>query len=113
MEVDLIAAGPLKGADIYGLDWANTKDKLAVGAYAVGGNHDIWVIDLDGDVYQPVNITASTDAGEVEPSWSPDDSHIVYSRNGFIYRMKADGTERVQLATPGRRQQLRGPDWRH
>jgi hypothetical protein len=114
MEIDLIASGPLAGADIYGLDWANTMDRLAVGAYAVGGNNDIWIINLDGNVYDPVNITASTDAGEVEPSWSPDDTHIVYSRNGTICKMKADGKERVQLAAPdSRRRQLRGPDWRH
>jgi Tol biopolymer transport system component len=113
LENDLKSTGPLAGADIYSLDWANTTNKLAVGAYAIGGNHDIWIIDLDGDVFQPVNITATTDASEVEPSWSPDDSLIVYSRNGFIYKMKADGTERVQLAAPGRRQQLRGPDWKY
>jgi hypothetical protein len=113
MEGDLLAAGPLAGADIYGLDWSNTTNKLAISAYAVGGNYDIWVVDLGGNIYTPVNITNSTDAGEVEPSWSPDDSQIVYSKNGYIYKMRADGTERVQLAAPGRKQQLRGPDWRH
>lgn len=113
LENDFLAAGPLKGADIYGVDWSPTTNKLAVSAYAVGGNYDIWVIDLDGNIYAPVNITATTDAGEVEPSWSPDGTHIVYSRNGTICKMKADGTERVQLAAPGRKQQLRGPDWRH
>jgi Tol biopolymer transport system component len=111
--IDLLAAGTLAGADVWGVDWSNDGTRIAVGASLAGGNFDIWVIDLTGNYYAPTNITNTMDFTEIQPSWSPDNSQIVYSKNGYIYKMRADGTERVQLAAPGRRQQLRGPDWRH
>jgi len=111
--LDLLAAGTLRGADIWGVDWSNDSKKIAVGASLPSGNFDIWIIDLAGDPYAPTNITKTTDAVEIQPSWSPDNSQIVCSKNNRIYKMNADGSNPVQLAAPGRNQILRGPDWRH
>ncbi|MBG0770351.1 MAG: PD40 domain-containing protein [Anaerolineaceae bacterium] len=64
--------------------------------------YDIYVVNVDGSGL--TQLTA-TDAGEDHPSWSPDDSRILfdadYDGDGFyeMYSMAADGTDLVQLTT--------------
>ena len=114
-KIDLTASGPLAGPDsFYGLDWANGSNKLAVAVKSAPEGHpDIWIVDLDGNPYNPQNITNTADVPERQPSWSPDDSQIVYVRDDSIYKMDAQGGSPVRLAAPGRRTVLRYPDWRH
>jgi Tol biopolymer transport system component len=73
--------------------------------------YDIWVINL-GDPFNPTNITRTPGIPEIQPSWSPLDDQIVYVRSDFIYKMNADGSNPVRLASPGKNMVLREPDWR-
>ncbi|MCX6568292.1 MAG: DPP IV N-terminal domain-containing protein [Candidatus Aminicenantes bacterium] len=112
--VELTSQGPLAGAEICGIDWANDPyvDKLAVGArYQTQAARDIYVINLN-DPYNPVNITNTPDKGEMSPSWSPLDDQIVYVREGNIYKMNADGSSQQLLATHAKNRALGGPAWR-
>jgi serine/threonine protein kinase/Tol biopolymer transport system component len=64
------------------------------------GNPDIWVLDLDRGVSNPI----TTDlAPEIVPTWSPDSREIVFSRVGLgLYRRPASpgGAERPLLRSP-------------
>ena len=64
--------------------------------------YDIYVVNVDGSGL--TQLTA-TEAGEDHPSWSPDESRILfdadYDGDGFyeMYSMAADGTDLVRLTT--------------
>lgn len=64
--------------------------------------YDIYVVNIDGTGL--TQLTA-TEAGEDHPSWSPDESRILfdadYDGDGFyeMYSMAADGTDLVRLTT--------------
>ena len=67
--------------------WANTGNRIAeVGIPELSGNEDIWVIEFDDtDTMntQDFNLTSTNNAnppdrGENSPTWSPDDSQIMY-----------------------------------
>ena len=90
-------------------DWARTQDKIAVVALDFG---DIWVIDL-ADPLNPVNLTNTLDIGSTMPSWSPDDTKIVFTISVDIYVMNADGSGVTQIAKAKKNVfRLWTPDWR-
>jgi dipeptidyl aminopeptidase/acylaminoacyl peptidase len=72
--------------------------------------NDIWVMDADGA--NPVNLTNTPDAQELDPVWSPDGGRIAFISNRItetdpdgnfeIYAMAPDGTSVTQItsATP-------------
>jgi dipeptidyl aminopeptidase/acylaminoacyl peptidase len=107
------------GEDYVGPDWAKTQeDKMAwpigEGAYYY---REIWVFDLD-DLANPLRLTNNTNRNEQGPSWSPDDSEIVFSSYnrkgghkatyGRLEVMSAvDGSNRRVIAENGW-----GPTWR-
>ncbi len=104
--VNLTATGPLQSANVVHTDWAKTQDKIAVSALLSGATYrNIWVISL-ADPANPVNLTNSPNVSEVRPSWSPDDSKIVFS-GGNIHTINADGTGLTDLGVAGG-----SPDWR-
>lgn len=59
---------------------------------------DIFTIRRDGRV--PTNLTKSQRTSDVDPAWSPSGKRIVFSRNGDIFVMKADGS-RMRRITEG------------
>ncbi|MFN8150013.1 MAG: hypothetical protein U0R24_02645 [Solirubrobacterales bacterium] len=69
-----------------------------------GGDSDIFVMDLDGiHASNPVNITASSDAYEYSPDFSPDGSRIAFISDrddtyGDLFTMAADGSDVVTVA---------------
>jgi Tol biopolymer transport system component len=64
---------------------------------------DIWLMRADGS--EQFNITNTPDVIEVEPTWSPDGTRILYTRyldsetfsQAEIYVMNADGSNRINL----------------
>ena len=81
--------------NVYRISWRSDGRKIA---YRL--NDDVYVANPDGT--NPVNLTKHHGMGsDGGPSWSPDDSTIVFSTNrdgnSDIYSMNADGTNPVKL----------------
>jgi TolB protein len=79
----------------------------------VHGSGEIFVMGADGS--NPTNLTKSK-AYDWSPSWSPDNTRIVWSRGptiqdpGNLFVMDADGSNRTRLtSTPGLDEYE--PDW--
>ncbi len=99
----LIAGGygntVLASAELYDpLAGSNGGRKIAFGSSRNNGNHDIYVMDLDGT--NQVRLTTSP-AYDDQPKWSPDGTKLVFmsKRDGNfeIYTMNADGTTQTSL----------------
>ncbi|MHC4953329.1 MAG: TolB family protein [Planctomycetota bacterium] len=104
-------AGPLAGADVSQPAWSKTDETVIAWTVRIPGDAwpDIWTVDLDNPA-GALNLTASDDAGERRPTWSPDDSEIAYmsSRPGRgkkivmgIESITASGTLVTSLSTGG------------
>lgn len=72
-----------------------------------GEGSDIWSVNVVGQP-APVNLTAETPTSESEPAWSREiagGSRIAYVRTeqaqGSIWKMRPDGTEKIQLTSGG------------
>lgn len=80
------ATSLMAGSSLLGTSWANEGNKVAVGALMPPDQtSDIWVIDFDdsGIVLETRNLTNTNtvnlpDRHETFPTWSPDDSQIMY-----------------------------------
>jgi len=121
--------GPFAGRDVamVALDWARTQDKIAfAGATSepAGDNvrnaYEIWVVDL-ADPANPVQLTNDPSVCFASPSWSPDDSEIVYHKGDIlvnawgceIWKMNADGSGKTLLLKPAKRIKTASwPDWK-
>jgi len=82
---------------------SNKGDKLAVVKFEPKTHKgDVWIVDLSRGTWEPFTFSAATD---VSPTWSPDDSQIVFSANrtGMVdlYRKRLDGAggEEILLQT--------------
>ena len=111
--VDLTGTGPLQNSKIFRPDWAKTQDKIVLEARLLSdiNNSALWEVSL-ADPANPVELTATYGISALRPSWSPDDSKIVFQRNSFsakfhMYVINADGSGLVDLGVPGS-----SPDWR-
>lgn len=77
-------------------------DRIAF-AMLTGGNFEIFAANGDGTT--PVNLTQSP-AADYEPSWSPDGTHITFTRledpqrdyRGQIYVMASDGSDQRNIS---------------
>ena len=58
-----------------------------------GGRGDIWTLDVERDMRQPV--TRTRDVWEFQPHWSPDDQYIAYGWSGM------DGPPSIRRSQPG------------
>jgi Tol biopolymer transport system component len=74
--------------------------KIVFGSVRNGGDHDIYVMGLDGS--NQTRLT-SHPAYDDQPKWSPDGSRIVFmsdrSGNFDVYSMNADGTNQTRLTS--------------
>ena len=74
--------------------------RIAFGSVRNGGNHDVFVMDLDGS--NQTRLTTSP-AYDDQPKWSPDSSKIAFisDRDGNfeIYTMNADGSAQTRITT--------------
>lgn len=81
-------------------------------ASSVGGNMDIYVVDLEDSALRSVKLTQSG-AIDLNPAWSPDGTKIAFSssRTGRpqIYLMNADGSSERRLTYEGVYND--GPTW--
>ena len=59
------------------VSWANHSDRLAV---TTGHPTDILFVDFDGAVTVTCNLTADLDVSARNPTWSPDDSKLLFQR---------------------------------
>jgi Tol biopolymer transport system component len=113
---------PLEGSNDVGFsDWAKTQDKLVVSAQTDdGSNYELWIVDVN-DPSAPTRLTC-TGWNEWWPSFTPDDSHIFFSRgqSGGFYLMSSkedptqcsNGDDQLQIATPGTNNIFWAPIWR-
>ncbi len=86
-------------ADPYHSATGNTgSPRIVFGSARNGGNHDIFLMDLDGG--NQVRLTTSL-AYDDQPKWSPDGSKIAFmsGRDGNleIYTMNADGSAQTRI----------------
>jgi Tol biopolymer transport system component len=102
------------------LDWAKTADnKIVVGAYDPSGNDyaDLWVLDIE-DPYNPFQLTDIPRVAEIMPTWSLDDSQVVFwqqhSMKGrwSLYIVDADGSGYRDIGSAKAGEVQRYPDWR-
>jgi len=98
------------------LAWSKLNDFLVVEA-----NNDLWCIDtIDGS--QVTKLTDTPDEREIGPSWSPNDTEIVFSMiGGATMVMEVDTTGGIcqsvpnsirEIANVGKRKLIVDIDWR-
>ena len=93
------SAGNVRGSDPNRLTIANSgSPRIAFGSARNGGNHDVFLMDIDGG--NQVRLTTSL-AYDDQPKWSPDGSKIAFmsGRDGNleIYTMNADGSAQTRI----------------
>lgn len=108
------------------LDWARTQDKIAfIAGFTKQPNVyrlEIWVVDLN-DPANPVKLASDPSANLYSPSWSTNDSQIVYCRRPVtsggkmpgseIWKMNSDGSNSTLLLAPsGKVASVSDPDWK-
>ena len=81
-----------------GIEATNAAPKIVFGSVRNGGNHDVFVMDLDGS--NQVRLTTNVSYDD-QPKWSPDSSKIAFmsGRDGNfeIYTMNADGSSQTRI----------------
>jgi len=92
--------------------WSPDGRRIALDAM-IGGNADIYVVDVGGG---PAGRLTDSTALEIDPEWSRDGRWIFYasaaSGHSEIWKMRPDGSERVQLTSDGGFEPRAAPDGR-
>jgi polyisoprenoid-binding protein YceI len=86
--------------------WSPDSSVIAYVSFIKGGNDDIFVAHLGGG--PPRRLTHGPEY-DASPAWSPDGRWIAFSRDGDIWRMRADGSEARPL-THGKKRDG-SPSW--
>jgi len=113
--------GPFANGDpqLSSLDWARTQDAIAFTAefyQMVAGQkvyyYELWVVNL-GNPSNPVQLTNDPSSNYGGPSWSPNDSQLVYSKGSQIWKMDANGENKTLLLAPtGKVKSVSSPEWK-
>lgn len=113
VRADVALQGGLAGGYFGSIAAAHQSETKVVGLGrpAGGTQYDIWVIDV-ADPANPVNVTSTSGQGESAPSFSPDDSEIVFVGAAGIEVISANGTNRRVLAKEPKSSHLANPTWR-
>jgi Tol biopolymer transport system component len=72
------------------------------------GNADVYVSAADGTA---VTRLTSDPADEVAPAWSPDSRRVVFSRDGAIHEVAADGKSPARQLVSTRFDRMTSPKW--
>lgn len=121
--VEYVIDGPYPDYGTIGnIDWARTGDKFVIvtneWSYIdeewVPGPAEIWIVDFTTDsvVYTMLvgDIVCCGNGLSISPSWSSDDTQIVYQTNDGIWVCNSDGTGTpTQISDEG---YAGSPDWR-
>ena len=103
-------------------DWGKTDDRLSLEAnFPIGEVGDVWITDMTSS--GTYNLTKTSSAHETRPSWSSDDSEIVYRSQPFsngqlgrqigLYKRNLfTGTVTLLAGTDVHVGDLHFPDWR-
>jgi Tol biopolymer transport system component len=108
---------PFNGTGVSGYRFCHgTENKLVCNAYG-----DIWTFELDGEntPKNPINLTNTSGIQESRPSWSADDTKIVFmaadvaggkwlKNHRFEVIDSTDGSDRTKISDDGSH-----PVWRH
>ncbi len=103
-------------------DFGKVGDRIALEANLPSGDADIWIVDLSGTA-TAFNLTQTLSVFEINPSWSPDGTEIVFRRQPFVggnlgfpvglYKINVTSHALTKLAQTGNGiGDLRYPDWR-
>ena len=104
------------GSQYAGPEWDPSGQRLAVSVWKPGGFRDVHVFDPEGRVLRTLTWDRAID---VEPTWTPDGEHIVFSsdRDGvfnlYAYRWADGSLWRVTRLLGGARHPDVSPDGRH
>ena len=112
--------GALAGEPVNSPMWAKTKNEIAVQVDASGGStHGLWVIPVNAPANAYQVLAGDTSSASSAPSWSEDDSQILYGswdpnakKQGEMLKVLdlASGTT-TRIYQP-RNGNLKGGDWR-
>jgi Tol biopolymer transport system component len=82
-------------------NWAPDGTTIAFTSSHKFGHADIYVINVDGSGL--TCLTCNIPGAQVDPSWSPDGTQILFDDNrGSLYAMSADGSNLIQLTSEER-----------
>jgi TolB protein len=91
-------------------DWSPNGRKIAAVVYMDPSNTTWSTHVFNADGSNPVRLTQTSGAADSEPAWSPDGTHILFTRNNFIsgyqfrsslWLMNADGSDQHRVVTDG------------
>ena len=106
------SGGHLAAANTSGAVWSPTADQLLVVRYqGTGSANDIYRVAADGTGL--TRLTPGDNGTYFEPSWAPDGSRIVYSGNGEIYAMDADGGNQLNVGSASGRKPAWSPSGKY
>lgn len=98
-------------------DWSPDGTKLA---FAGNGTFALDILVMkpvpEGPTNRPKNLTSKSAADDSSPAWSPDGRQIAFQsdrpvNNHEVWRMGADGSNKVQLTNEEVGVRAGGPDW--
>jgi Tol biopolymer transport system component len=97
--------------DLSDIDWANHSYRLVYADYDLAIAS---LVDAETLTFKVDQLTLFSDIHERGPSWSPDDSQIVYARYtaGGIWIMNADGSGDHQITARIKGANQEQPQWR-
>jgi Tol biopolymer transport system component len=110
------------GIEVARVDGGERRVLVADGldpAWSPDGRRIAWVTRRDGDadVYvsaadgTAVTRLTSDPADEVAPAWSPDSRRVVFSRDGIIFEVSADGQGPIRQLVSTRFGRMTSPKW--
>lgn len=90
-------ANDLQQRPLFSLDYSNDTDEIVLGFTPEDSDRDLWVLPVDfPENARPLTVTPTI--AEIRPSWSSDDSQIVYRRLGAPPCAKRKGRQAWRLA---------------
>ena len=77
--------------------WSPDGTKIAVSCRILGGQPDIWVVNVDGSGSANLTSDGTSGARDHAPAWSPDGSQVTWLKNEDVWKMSADGSGETLL----------------